>query len=67
MAICPLMSKAQFVDNGKDDKGQGDFFVNCKENKCALWVNHYTSEHTLISCCALVMLACKNTNGLYQV
>ena len=66
--ICPLMSNASRIKEATDICAFDTFNeVECKENKCTLWVSGYTTEHRTIQCCVFEFMAMKNSEGLYQV
>lgn len=41
--------------------------VNCLGTKCAWWVEVYTTEGIPTCLCALVMIACKTSEGLLRI
>ena len=40
---------------------------NCIEGECAWWIGGYTTEGTPCKCCAIEMIALKNSDGRYNV
>lgn len=54
--ICPIMSA-----------GLPDGYVECKKEKCQLWIQVYSTERIPFYVCAFEMMAMKNSEGLYRV
>lgn len=65
--ICPIMSRANFADYGPEDSGQANMFVECQQEKCALWSEAMEKEGDLgngfVRGCAFKILAEKMPDG----
>lgn len=67
--ICPLMSRANRLDSGAGEEASGlcEDFIECQKERCAWFISVYSSENQTFYCCAIEMLAMKNSEGKYQV
>ncbi len=65
--ICPIMSRPMNEVGAHDQPIVDVHFVDCQEEKCALWATVYTTESTPTSGCALELNAHKDESGRYAV